>query len=215
MISTSLIETNKSFLTCLFSNLIFQLLLTFGILLYCNEHKIVLPTVFFVLFSILSLVLLILIMIMNWSVYTKFILYTIFSILFGFIISSDTIKSNIQNDMIKKVLLGTIGIFFILMIIGFVISYMNIDLSLLGGTLIFILSIYVLVEIIGIFFPYSNTTNKVMIYIGLVIFSFCVIYDINLVLQNKMKLDCVSSSLGLYLDFINIFLKLLQISNKN
>jgi FtsH-binding integral membrane protein len=88
---------------------------------------------------------------------------------------------------------------------------MGVDLSVFGILLLVLLGVLIIGQLLMYFYPVSDTTSKAWVYFGLILFGVYVIYDINVILKHRpFGDDYVTSSVNLYLDFINIFISLLK-----
>ena len=142
----------------------------------------------------------------------KFILFSIFSSLFG--ISLSSLKNNVSEQLIQFAVLGTISIYFTMFFIGVVLILFGIQLSLWVGLLLFYLLLsLILSQIISIFLGNVSQTHKIYGILGLILFSFYIIYDTNYILQRNYYGDFITASMDYYLDIINIFVSLTNIYN--
>jgi len=190
------------FISKILLTLIIQLLITITAMKYLSSLS---P-----LIAIIGIiVLLLVIMLSSLPIYIKFGFFTVVSILTGMMLS------NFNKDSVKIALFGTIGVFTSMFILGLILAYSGYNLSGFGMILFSVLSVLCIVNLVSFFYPMSDTTTKIWSYVGLTLFSFYVVYDINIIRLNKpFGDDFVSSSVNLYLDFINIFLNLIGRSNK-
>lgn len=78
--------------------------------------------------------------------------------------------------------------------------------SLFGG-----LMILVLVSIVQIFIPFSEGIQLALAVAGVVIFSGYIIFDTYLIFNRYSPEDYIMASVSLYMDIINLFLRILQI----
>ena len=142
----------------------------------------------------------------------KFILFTIFSSLFGLVLSS--LKNNVSEQLIQFAVLGTISIYFTMMMIGIILIVFGIQLSLWVGLLLFysLLSL-ILFQLISIFLGNISQTHQIYGILGVIIFSFYIIYDTNYILQRNYYGDFITASMDYYLDVLNIFTSLINIYN--
>lgn len=86
------------------------------------------------------------------------------------------------------------------------------DLSFLRGMLLAALLALVAISIFSIFWPLSSTAMLAYSFIGVLVFSGYVLFDINMMKQHGVKAEEVPlMALNLYLDFINLFISLLRI----
>ncbi len=138
---------------------------------------------------------------------TAIILYTIYTFLTGLTFSSIFILYELTS--IIWIFLATSIVFFILAFLG-----KNTKLNIRGiGTILLVLLLSIIIlEIINIFIM-NNTLNLVICVMSLIIFMGYVFYDINKI-SNYYEDDDKIAILGafeIYLDFINIFIRLLQL----
>jgi len=129
----------------------------------------------------------------------------------GLILSSDIVRKSVSDETINRAILSTIGIFTCMFVLGMVLTISGHDLSLFGIYLFILLSILLIFQLLSLFYTFSDKTYMIWNYIGLFLFSIYVVYDLNIILLKRpFGEDYVSSSIGLYLDFINIFERLLN-----
>ena len=211
---SKLIRSKKNLLQCVFTTLIIQVIVTSLVIFFLQKN----PTIFSIMnknvYLILSfLICLFLIYFMSYgkiSFYTRFLLFTVFSIIQGIFLHSITIY--IPNEMIISSLISTIAIFIMFVIAGFVIVFFKLNISLLGVVLFFSLLLLIITNIVFIFIPPSDTSKRILTSISILIFSMYILYDtfnITVKYQNT-KVDCIRGSLDYYLDLINLFLSLLD-----
>ena len=137
----------------------------------------------------------------------KFILFSVFSYIWGILLASFKLKIN-DNDLINMSMLGTIGIFAVMFLIGVFLLVTGIQLGLKTGFILLVsLSILIIAQIFNLFYR-STILVKILAAIGIVIFSGYIIYDTNVILQRNYYGDFITASLDYYLDVLNIFVKL-------
>ena len=137
-------------------------------------------------------------------------LYLCYTALTGLTFSSIFIVYEISS--IIWIFLATSLVFFIFSFIG---KRMNVDLRKMGIYLIVLLFSVIILEIVNVFLM-NQTLNMVGCILGLAVFVAYVAYDIR-------KLDyygdsdsmAILGAFDLYLDFINIFLRLLELFGKS
>jgi FtsH-binding integral membrane protein len=133
----------------------------------------------------------------------RFVLFCIFSVTNGLMLSLLEINKTIENT----VYYGTLGIFGSMMLIGSLLSLFGIQLSNSFGLGLF----YCLLLLIlyGIFnFITGNIYHKLYSCFAVVLFSVYIVYDTNILLQKKYVGDFISASLNYYLDILNIFVNI-------
>jgi FtsH-binding integral membrane protein len=85
------------------------------------------------------------------------------------------------------------------------------DLSFLGGMLMAALLALITISIFNIFWPLGSTAMLVYSFIGILVFSGYVLFDINRMKHHGVSAEEVPlMALNLYLDFINLFLYILR-----
>lgn len=110
--------------------------------------------------------------------------------------------------LVFSVLIGTIAVFILLGVIGMMIR----DISSIGLYLLATLIVVFIFSIIFFFFPVSNTIMLVFAAITVLLFAIYTVYDFNQIRHGHVReQDAVRMALNLYLDFINIFVNLLEV----
>ena len=190
---------NKKFILLTFSNLILQLGITYYFMETYKE-KFTTTQIICIWISIFGLIFIIGLVPM--PMWLKFILFTIFSSLFGLVLSS--LKNNVSEQLIQFAVLGTISIYFTMMMIGIILIVFGIQLSLWVGLLLFysLLSL-ILFQLISIFLGNISQTHQIYGILGVIIFSFYIIYDTNYILQRNYYGDFITASMDYYLDVLN------------
>ena len=158
----------------------------------------------------LALAILLPVRIRKMSTNTAIILYFGFTFLTGLTFS--TIFLAYQLTSIIWIFLVTSIIFIILAILG---NRTKIILNKLGTFLFILLLSVIILEVINIFLM-NNTLNIMLCIMSLIIFMGYVFYDINRI-TNYYEDDDKMAILGafqIYLDFINIFIRLLELFGK-
>jgi FtsH-binding integral membrane protein len=205
--TSQLLQQNGTFLAKLLATLTIQAVITFGVMEYCRSKNITLGILPVILCFILLLALLAVIMLTSLPIYAKFLIFTAISIIVGVTLSNNSVS----DDSIKRAIWGAVGVFVATFLIGVCLAVMGVDLSVFGILLLILLGVLIIGQLLMHFYPVSDTTSKAWIYFGLVLFGIYVIYDINVILKHRpFGDDYVTSSVNLYLDFINIFVSLLS-----
>lgn len=217
---STLLRQKKDLMTCIFLTLIFQIIVSIITMKYDQDKNIIgnlsLKSPILISVGIFTLLILVLIAIMySKSFLTKQILFGVFSILFGLILSQSI---HLINDpkLVESAAYATLINFVLMFIFGLIIVYFNYDLSWLGSILFVGLLLLITVQFIGFFTDHSNQYYKNMSYITVTIFSLYILYDTNRILlkfQNKSKSDCINGALEYYLDIINLFTNYLNIDS--
>jgi len=112
------------------------------------------------------------------------------------------------SELVFAVFIGTVVIFIALGLIGIMMK----DLSGFGSYLFAALIVVFVFSLISIFVPISNGILLVLAAATVLVFALYTIYDFNQIKHNHVDdEDTVSMALNLYLDFVNIFLHVLEI----
>jgi FtsH-binding integral membrane protein len=202
-----LLQQNGTFLAKLLATLTVQALITFGVMEFCRSRNITLGILPLILCFILLLALLAVIMLASLPIYTKFLIFTLVSIIIGATLSTN----NVSDATIKRAIWGAVGIFIAMFLVGVCLTGMGVDLSVIGIILLILLVSLIIGQLLMYFYPVSDTVSKAWIHFGLILFGVYVIYDINVILKHRpFGEDYVTSRVNLYLDFINIFISLLK-----
>ena len=191
------------------------LLITFIVAYFVSTNNLILSYIFasplYIILFILEMVcaLFLTIRIYKMSSSTAIVLYIGYCILTGLTFSSIFIVYQLSS--IIWIFLITSLVFFAFSVIG---KNMNVDLRKLGVYLFVFLIAVIILEVINIFVM-SNTLNMVACVIGLGVFVGYVAYDIKkLSYYEETDNMAVIGAFQLYLDFINLFIRLLSLFGK-
>ena len=111
------------------------------------------------------------------------------------------------NALVFGVFIGTILVFVLLGLIGMMIP----DISAIGNYLLVTLLVLIIFSILFMFFPIGNTVLLVIAGIAVLLFALYTVYDFNQIRHGYVREREVSlMALNLYLDFINLFVNILQ-----
>lgn len=100
------------------------------------------------------------------------------------------------------------------MCVAFFFSYMCLPLthqtfdSLFGGICVLLLA-----SLVQLFFPFSEGFQLALAIGGVIIFSGYIIFDTYLIFNRYSPEDYIMASASLYMDIINLFIRILQILN--
>jgi FtsH-binding integral membrane protein len=200
----TLLNGKKELMIMVFANLITQLGITYYVMTNTKEDT---KGIKYWLLVISTFVIIYFLAIVPMPSWLKFILFSLFSYIWGILLASFKLKIN-DNDLINMTMLGSIGIFSIMFLIGGFLLATGIELGWkTGGFLFFSLLILIVFQIFNLFYK-STMLLKSLAAIGIIIFSGYIIYDTNIILQRDYYGDFITASLDYYLDILNIFLKL-------
>lgn len=139
--------------------------------------------------------------------------FLLYSFLSGLTFSS--IFLTFKMSSIIFIFLITALVFLIFALIGY---FTKINLTKLG-TILFMGLIGILIASIINIFLQSQTFDLILVIIGIIVFIGYIAYDINKVKRLEGQIDedklSIIGALELYLDFINLFIRLLQLFGKN
>ena len=213
-----MLQDNKIF-SKIFFWMFIGLAITFGIGYYVSINENMLYNVFskyYILLIIAELVVVIWLSarIRKMKPTTAKILFCLYSFLTGLTFSSIFVVY--QMTSIVAVFGITALIFLIFALIGY---YTKIDLTKIGIYLFMILIGVIICSIINMFVG-SNGFDLVLTIICLIVFIAYIAYDIQIIKRNLYYISeednlAIYGALQLYLDFINIFLRLLQLFGRS
>lgn len=213
-----MIQDNKIF-SKVFLWMFIGLAITFGIGYYVSLNEVMLYNVFSKCYIWLIIAELIVVIwlsarIRKMNSTTAKILFCVYSFLTGLTFSSIFVVY--QMTSIIFVFGITALLFLIFALIGY---FTNIDLSKIGIYLVMILLGIIICNIINMFIG-SEVFDLTLTIICLVVFIIYIAYDIQVIKRNFYLIEnednlAIYGALQLYLDFINIFLKLLRLFGRN
>ena len=190
MSTLRLIKTKGTFISSVLATLIVQLVITFGVMEYARSKDLSLDIFYYIILFLFSIAMMFIMMFSQLPIYVKFLLFCFFSISMGAMLGSSAVRDKVSGETIQRAIIGTVGIFASMFILGLIITASGYDLSIFGGILFAALSVLIIFQIIGIFYPMSDTKYKIMLYSGLLLFSLYVIYDINVILYKNIFGKC-------------------------
>ncbi len=213
-----MIENNKIF-SKIFMWMFIGLAITFGVGAYVSMNENMLYNVFSKFYVVLIVAELVVVIwlsarIRKMSPMSAKIMFCLYSFLTGLTFSSIFVLYELTS--IIYVFGITSLIFLIFALIGY---YTNIDLTKFGIYLFMILLGIIICSLINIFVG-SESFDLVLTIVCLIVFICYIAYDIQVIKRNLYSIEnednlAIYGALQLYLDFINIFLKLLRLFGKN
>ena len=214
---TNLLSQNGSFMTYTFLHLISQLLITFCVIYTLRSYPNVTLSLqkwyWYLVMFILVIMITFGIYSSNLSIPVKIVLFTLFSCIFGLMLSFSLNK--IPYPVINSAILGALSIFVVMLFSGYIITSYGYDLSWLGGVLLVSLIAIIISSIFCYVFGVSSGTHRFYLFIGLIVYSIFILYDTNIILRKNYKGDFVASSFSYYVDIIGVFIRLAELFNKN
>lgn len=209
----SLLKEKSGFLAAVFSSLIFQLCLVFAIVKFIPNDDPLVQNIkkYGILLFIMQIILIICMSVIPMPMTLKFILFTLFSAITGFVLKVALQK--ISPEVIETALIATAVIFVVFLAFGLIVSGFGIDLGFLSLFLFGLLLLIVIVRIVMIFMKTSSSVKKAITVMTLVLFSVFIVFDTNQILQRDYNGDFITASLDYFLDIINIFINLVAYMN--
>jgi FtsH-binding integral membrane protein len=206
---SSLLNEKKEFLLYVFANLIVQLGITYYVMTNYSSNK----EMSHLLLFLSQLFIIFILAFVPMPAWLKFILFSIFSVTFGIMLSS--LKKTVDPAILKTALLGTMGIFGTMFLAGVSLLLSGVQLGLRFGLgLLYALILLIIASIVFMFMGTYSGAVKGLSVVGLLLFSLFVVYDTNTILQRNYYGDFITASLDYYLDILNIFLNLVNFENR-
>lgn len=209
----SLLREKSGFLAAVFSSLIFQLCLVYAIVKFIPNDDPFVHNIkkYGILLFIIQIILIVCMSVIPMPITLKFILFTLFSAITGFVLKVSLQK--VSPEIIETALVATAVIFVTFLVFGLIVSGFGIDLGFLGLLLLGLLLLIVIVRIVMLFMKTSSDVKKAVTIITLILFSMFIVFDTNQILQRDYDGDFVTASLDYFLDIINIFVSLVSYMN--
>jgi len=209
----ALINEKKGFLAMVFSTLIVQLGITYFVMEKYSQpvsgkkgEKKQNPMVYGVF--VVQLIIIITLAMVAMPSWLKFILFSIFSALWGFALGN----LNIDPALVHMSIFGAISIFGAMIVLGALLLAVGIQLGYRFGLFLFFsLLAFIIFQIVVMFTGGYSGFVKGMSMFGLGLFSLYIVYDTNRLLQRDYYGDFVTAALDYYLDILNIFLDLINL----
>jgi FtsH-binding integral membrane protein len=83
-----------------------------------------------------------------------------------------------------------------------------------GAILFWSLLALIVARLVFVLGANMNQANKVLSFIGIILFAVYVAYDTNIILQRNYSGDFITASMDYYLDILNLFTSFLNYNNK-
>ena len=211
-----LIFNKKEFLIKVFATLIAQLGISYFVMNHYStpsttEKVKITPYICLIVLILFSITFILTLVPM--PAFAKFILFSIFSALWGYLFSFT--KTLVGTEVINTAILGAISIFATMMACGVILIMTGINLSFKFGFVLFLaLLLLIITQIVFSIMGKYSIFMKTFSIISLIIFSLYIIYDTNNILQRNYYGDFITAALDYYLDFLNVFLNLVNLDSK-
>lgn len=194
----------KNFLALVFANLILQL----GITYYVMEKNNNINVNIWLLF--ISQIAILFVMSYPMPPYFKFALFCVFSYIFGLVLS--LLKKKYSPEMIKAAMQGALSVFALMMAFGATLFASGINLGYKFGLGLFFALLGLLVA--RIISTLKNKGEKIVSFLGIMLFSVYALYDTNRILQRNYFGDFIRASMDYYLDLIFLFKNILRFNDE-
>jgi len=213
----ALLNEKKGFLAMVFSNLLVQLGITYFVMENYSqpsasgkkgEKKTLVssPMVYGIFF--VQLVIIFTLAMVAMPSWLKFILFSIFSALWGVALGN----LNIDPTLVHMAIFGAMSIFGAMMVLGALLLTVGIQLGYQFGFFLFIaLLALIIFRVVLLFTGGYSLFIKAISMFSLGLFSLYIIYDTNRLLQRDYYGDFITASLDYYLDILNIFMDLINL----
>ena len=211
-----IIQSNSTFLRNVFLTLISQLIITSLVVYVLRDYDQLVQSFYTwwvqVILFITMIILIFLMIVPNISNAIRFVLFTIFSLIFGILLAR---LNRVNKTVLMSALVGTVSVFIVMFFLGILTIYYKMDLNYLALFLFICLIMLIISGFIFMFCGVTSTTYKIYLYIGLVVFALYIMLDTNTMLKYRLKENnFVAGALSYYLDIINIFIRLISLSNR-
>jgi FtsH-binding integral membrane protein len=201
-----LMNEKKEFLILVFANLIAQLGITYYVMERTNTDISILPLFF------AQLIIIFVITLVPMPEFVKFLLFCMFSYIFGLMLSG--LKKNVSSDAINVAIQGAMTVFGLMLASGVALIVGGINLGYRFGAILFwSLLALIVARLVFVLGAKMNQANKILSFIGIILFAVYVVYDTNKILQRDYYGDFITASMDYYLDILNLFTNFLGSSD--
>lgn len=198
------------FLMATYLTVILQLLITFYVLYWCrrNPRYSQATKQRFIVYFLISFGLVIFLATVPMPPVIQLIVFALIAVVIGAMLHQAS--TMLPRQVIEKAVIGTITIFTSMSVLGIVLHSMGVNLAWMGWILLAGL-VGLLISSIIILIPHNTSPkiHKIITIIGLTLFSVYVMYHTNTILQRQYKHNFVQAAIDFYLDFINIFVRVM------
>jgi len=202
-----LMDEKKYFLLLVFANLIAQLGITYYVMEKTDNTKINIWPLFFA-----ELIIIVVLILVPMPEYLKFFIFCFFSYIFGLMLS--VLKKRYNQAMINMALKGALTVFAFMMAAGVALIIGGINLGYQFGSILFwLLLLLIVARLVFSLGSNMNQSNKLLSFVGIILFAVYVVYDTNTILQRNYDGDFITASMDFYLDILNLFTNFLGSNN--
>jgi len=202
-----LINEKKIFLTLIFINLLFQHYITYYVSdnIDAEKEKEKDPNKYYAIIVasyIIGLILVLLLIYVPMSSMLKFIIFSLFSAVYGIIFIS--IKHFFDPNILHGAVIGSINIFVFMMLFGITISGIQLSNKVAFG-LFYALLVLIIVSVVQYFTYYYSVISKLLLVSVAILFSLYIVNTTNNVLHRNYEGDFVTASFDYYIDNSSIY----------
>jgi len=202
-----LMYEKKEFLILVFSNLIAQLGITYYVMQKTNNPNIGYWPLFFA-----QLIIIFVIILVPMPEFVKFLIFCLFSYIFGLMLSP--LNSKYSSDTLNVAVTGALTVFGVFLAAGVALFAGGINLGYKFGAILFwSLLALIVARLVFVLGTNLNQANKILSFIGIILFAVYVAYDTNIILQRNYSGDFITASMDYYLDILNLFTSFLGSEN--
>jgi FtsH-binding integral membrane protein len=202
-----LMYEKKEFLILVFANLIVQLGITYYVMEKTNNPNISIWALFAA-----QIIIIFVIALVPMPEFIKFLIFCLFSYIFGLMLSP--LKQKYSAQVIQIAIQGALTVFAVFLAAGVALIAGGINLGYKFGAMLFwallLLIVFELVFVLGANLPQAQ---KILSFVGIIVFALYVLYDTNKILQRDYYGDFITASMDYYLDIINLFTDFLGTNN--
>lgn len=216
-----LVQGREKFLLAVYAILVAQLVLTFVLVRsFQNSPSVVAATRKYGLLLAIAAIGVVIIMSFGLPQWLKFIMFTVLSAIMAMFLTAMT--SRISPDVVNQALTSTIGIFVSLSVFALALASLGINLGWMGVYLFAALIGLLVASLVIILYEKfaqkkttttTRQTHKILLAVGMVLFSLFVVYDTNMVLQRDYVGTPIDAAEDFYLTFINLFTRTLSLES--
>ncbi len=212
--NTRLLEQKVPFMGTVILLVIVQLLVTFFVMdrLYVNVtfQELLEKNKMYMIFTfLLPFVIILVLAFVPMPMYIKLLLFTIFSVTFGILLSQA--RRYMTPELVKAAIVATIGIFISMFMVGIILAGFGYDLLWLGIILFVLLIVLLIIGIVMLFTHPDQKVIRARAAAIIILFAIYVLYDTNQIIMRNYYGDYVTAGIDYYLDVVNIFLALIQV----
>lgn len=209
-----LIGEKKWFLLAVYMLLALELFITYGLVYYLRRDeklsKLVDKSIWLYFILMLILILILVFLPPETPSWIRIIIFTIYSLLTGILLHN--MSKIVPEIFITQILISTITLFIALSIVAVFLAYLGIELGWMQIFILFgLIALMIGYLILFVFIKDEKEKKsfyKYLIIFGLILFSFDILVSTNVMLSKNYNYNFVMAAIDLYLDIINIFVKL-------